>query len=64
MACSCGKNKKQFEVVIDGGKVVYTSSVKSTAESVAKRYANSTVREKGAAPAASTTKTAPATPAP
>jgi hypothetical protein len=48
MACSCQKNRKQFEVVdADGQKVLFTSSSGSTANSVAKRYKGATVREKG-----------------
>ncbi|WP_165947316.1 hypothetical protein [Micromonospora sp. 15K316] len=53
MACSCGKNRKQFEVVVNQNgvdKVVFTGSVKTTADTVSKRYPGSTVREK--APAA------------
>jgi hypothetical protein len=50
VACSCAKNRKQFEVVVpqDGGKerVVFTASVKTTADTVAKRYPGSSVREK------------------
>ncbi|MTE20287.1 hypothetical protein F0L17_14450 [Streptomyces sp. TRM43335] len=60
MACGCQKNRKQYEVVLDGGsgRVVYTSTSKPTAESVAKRYTKAAekdgttppiVREKGTA---------------
>ncbi|MFH8577128.1 hypothetical protein [Streptomyces zaomyceticus] len=55
MACSCQKNKKQFEVVSSEGKVVFTSASKSTAETVAHRYPASKVREK-AKPAPTTVK--------
>lgn len=51
MACSCQKNRKKYEVV-SGGKVVYSSSSKPTADSVSKRYPGSEVRE--AKPAAAT----------
>lgn len=46
MPCSCQKNRDQFEVVRDGGlgKVVFRSGVKSTAETVGKRYPGSIVR--------------------
>ncbi|MFE4329631.1 hypothetical protein ACFRQM_09265 [Streptomyces sp. NPDC056831] len=46
MACACQKNRKQFEVVTEAGKVVFTSTIRSTADNVAKRYPGSTVREK------------------
>jgi hypothetical protein len=49
MGCNCGsKNRKQYEVVTDAGKVVYTSASKPSADGVARRYEGSTVREKGA----------------
>lgn len=53
MACGCNKNKRQFEVVADGGngKVVFTASVRSTADTVAKRYPGSIVREQAQTPA-------------
>lgn len=47
MPCSCNKGRQQFEVVAESGKVVFTSASKPTADTVAKRYPNSTVREKG-----------------
>lgn len=49
MPCSCQKNRRQYEVVLDGGngRVVYTSTSEPTATSVSKRYAGSVVREKG-----------------
>lgn len=53
MACACGKNKKMFEVVSSGGKVVFESSSEGTAKSVGKRYPDSEVRAK--APAGKTT---------
>ncbi|MFD4855145.1 hypothetical protein [Streptomyces atratus] len=46
MACSCQKNRKQYEVVTAEGKVVFPTSSESTAKAVAKRYPGSTVREK------------------
>ncbi|MGC0418402.1 hypothetical protein ABIA38_003918 [Embleya sp. AB8] len=47
MACNCGKaNKQQWEVVATTGKVVFTSVSKATADTVSKRYPDSTVREK------------------
>ncbi|GAA2946088.1 MULTISPECIES: hypothetical protein [Streptomyces] len=54
MACGCQKNRKQFEVVSSAGKVVYTGSSEPVAKGVAKRYPDSTVREK-AKPGAATT---------
>lgn len=52
MGCNCGnKNKQQWEVVTAAGKVVYTSVSKPTATTVSGRYPESTVREKGTAPA-------------
>lgn len=56
MACACGKNKKQFEVVSTGGKVVFTSASEPTANSVAKRYPDSTVRPKASAATNAVTK--------
>jgi hypothetical protein len=46
MPCSCQKNRDQFEVVREGGtgKVVFRSSVRSTAETVGKRYPGSIVK--------------------
>jgi hypothetical protein len=55
MPCSCNNKRQQFEVVAEGGKVVFTSASKPTAETVAKRYPNSTVREKEQAGATPTT---------
>ncbi|MFZ4266612.1 hypothetical protein [Streptomyces arboris] len=46
MACSCQKNRKQYEVVAEGGKVVFTSGNEATTRNVAKRYPGSEVREK------------------
>jgi hypothetical protein len=49
MGCSCNKNRTQYEVVVKDGdkeKVVFTASVKTTAEAVSKRYENSEVRPK------------------
>lgn len=52
MACACQKNKQQYEVVASTGKVVFTSASRPTADTVARRYEGSTVREKAkAAPA-------------
>ncbi|MGW6416279.1 hypothetical protein [Streptomyces sp. NPDC055055] len=53
MPCSCQKNKQQYEVVSSAGKVVFTTSSKGTADTVAERYPESKVREKA--------KTAPTT---
>lgn len=47
MACGCNKTKTMFEVVAEGGKVVFQSSSKPTAQTVSGRYPNSTVREQG-----------------
>ncbi|MGA5202796.1 hypothetical protein [Streptomyces variegatus] len=46
MACSCQKNREQFEVVREGGlgNVVFRSGVQSTAVTVAGRYGSSIVR--------------------
>ncbi|MEV3895311.1 hypothetical protein [Streptomyces anulatus] len=55
MGCACNKRKKKFEVVLEGGKVVFTHSIESTANTVAKRYPGSTVREQP--PATVTAKT-------
>ncbi|MFD5788582.1 hypothetical protein ACFWH1_18410 [Streptomyces sp. NPDC127037] len=57
MGCACNKNKKQWQVVAEGGgKVLFTSTSEATARAVAKRYPNSKVQEKPkdgtAAPAA------------
>lgn len=56
MGCACNKNRKQFEVVADGGngKVLYTSSVEATARTVAERYVGSIVREQQKATPAGT----------
>jgi hypothetical protein len=48
MGCSCGGKRQQFQVVAENGKVVFTGT-KATAEAVAKRYANSSIREEGSA---------------
>lgn len=45
MACNC-TSKGQWEVVAVSGKVVFTNTSKATAEAVARRYPESTVREK------------------
>jgi hypothetical protein len=49
MGCNCNKGRQQYEVVADGGsgKVLYTSSVESTALTVAERYPGSVVRPQG-----------------
>ncbi|MFB8402202.1 hypothetical protein [Streptomyces sp. NPDC055912] len=44
MPCSCQKNKQQYEVVSATGKVVFTTASKPTADTVSKRYLDSTVR--------------------
>ncbi|MFF5045679.1 hypothetical protein [[Kitasatospora] papulosa] len=57
MPCSCQSKRQQYEVVTAAGKVVFTSANKATADTVAKRYENSEVREKaktGAAAKAAT----------
>lgn len=46
MACACQKNRKQYEVVSEAGKVVYSGTSEPTARAVAKRYPGSKVREK------------------
>ncbi|MFF2964236.1 hypothetical protein ACFVT1_36335 [Streptomyces sp. NPDC057963] len=56
MACSCQKNRQQYEVVAAGGKVVFTTGSKPTADSVAKRYPGSEVREKAKAGATTAAK--------
>ncbi|MBT2490638.1 hypothetical protein J7E96_19385 [Streptomyces sp. ISL-96] len=52
MPCSCtNKNRQQWEVVVPGqARPVFTSASKPTAQTVAKRYPGSEVRE--TAPAA------------
>ncbi|MFF1965453.1 hypothetical protein ACFVW5_17930 [Streptomyces sp. NPDC058232] len=47
MACSCQKNRKQWEVVAEGGKgkVLYTGT-EATSKAVARRYEGSIAREK------------------
>ncbi|WP_284576806.1 hypothetical protein [Streptomyces sp. 2P-4] len=52
MGCACNKNKRQYEVVAENGKVVFTSGIEATANTVAKRYPGSTVREQPKATAA------------
>ncbi|MEU0273196.1 hypothetical protein [Streptomyces sp. NPDC006307] len=47
MPCACQKNRKQYEVVTESGKVVFTSTSQPTADTVAKRYPNSVVRPQG-----------------
>ena len=59
MPCACQGKKKQWEVV-QAGKVVFTG-LKPTADTVAKRYPGSEVREKGAKPAEAV-RAAPTTP--
>ncbi|WP_228980139.1 hypothetical protein [Streptomyces sp. DH12] len=48
MPCACQKNREQYEVVLDSGngRVVYASTSKMTADSVAARYPGSIVRTK------------------
>ncbi|MBT2453256.1 hypothetical protein [Streptomyces sp. ISL-86] len=48
MGCACNKNKKQWQVVADGGsgRVLFTSTSEATAKAVSKRYENSEVQEK------------------
>ncbi|WP_331756210.1 hypothetical protein OHA04_45720 (plasmid) [Streptomyces sp. NBC_01590] len=50
MACSCQKNRQQWEVVTAEGKVVFPTgnqtANKATVDTVAKRYPGSKVREK------------------
>ncbi|THA54236.1 hypothetical protein [Streptomyces sp. A1136] len=48
MGCACNKNKKQWQVVADGGsgRVLFTSTSEATAKAVSKRYENSKVQEK------------------
>jgi hypothetical protein len=55
MACSCQNKRQQYEVVSAAGKVVFTSASKPTAETVSKRYPDSTVREKAKAAASAGT---------
>lgn len=57
MACSCAKNKTTYKVTTSEGKVVYSSSSKPTADSVARRYPGSKVTEHKPG----TAKTTPAT---
>lgn len=47
MPCSCNKSARKYEVVAEGGngKVLFTNSIKSTCDAVAKRYPGSIVRE-------------------
>lgn len=48
MACSCSKQRQQWEVVADDGKgkVLYSSPSKATSDAVSRRYPGSIVREK------------------
>lgn len=48
MGCNCNKSNRTRWEVVAGGKVVFTGSNKATAHEVAKRYPDSTVREKAA----------------
>lgn len=51
MACNCGRNRAQFEVVTGEGeelKVLHTSPSKVAAEQLAARYPGATVRPKPA----------------
>lgn len=58
MACSCNKNKRQYEVVAANGKIVYRTGLEHLARSVSeKRYPGSSVREKEPAPKATARKT-------
>lgn len=52
MACGCNKKRQEFEVVADGGQgtVLFTSTSEPTARTVAGRYPNSIVRERGTTP--------------
>lgn len=55
MACSCQKNRVQYEVVADDGKgkVLYGPiSSEATCQAVSKRYPGSVVRKKGKSGAA------------
>lgn len=54
MACSCQSKRQQYEVVTTADKVVFTSASKATADTVAKRYPGSEVREKAKPGAAKT----------
>lgn len=45
MPCGCKKAGPQFGVQIAGGKVVFVTGNRSTADSVARRYPNSVVIE-------------------
>jgi hypothetical protein len=46
MACPCASKKQtRYQVTAADGKVLYSSTHKPTAETVAKRYPNSTVKE-------------------
>ncbi|UQA95624.1 hypothetical protein [Streptomyces halobius] len=54
MPCSCQSKRQQWEVVTATGKVVFTSASKPTAETVSKRYPQSSIREK-AKPGTTTT---------
>ncbi|MFI0934586.1 hypothetical protein ACH4RG_23050 [Streptomyces sp. NPDC021019] len=58
MGCACNQRKKKFEVVLDGGKVVFEHPIKSTADTVARRYPGSTVREQAPATVTARTPTA------
>ncbi|MEU5417471.1 hypothetical protein [Streptomyces clavifer] len=55
MPCSCQSKRQQYEVVTAAGKVVFTSANKATADTIAKRYENSEVREKAKAGARAAT---------
>lgn len=49
MGCGCRKNKKEarYAVVASSGREIYTTDSKTTAEVVARRYANARVEQKG-----------------
>lgn len=47
MGCNCGKkNATSFQVITADGKVAFSSTVESTARSVARRYPGSKVEPK------------------
>jgi hypothetical protein len=49
MACACAKNRIQYQVIVPGGRVAYTSTSKQTADAVAKKYPGSEVKATGPA---------------
>lgn len=51
MGCNCGRNKRQFEIVIgegDDARVIDTSTSKVAADRLAERYPGARVRQKPA----------------